>query len=103
MIQTNAMQVIEMRQAYFAFLLDSNQEERAAELKVREHDFLQGIKLYMKGVCLHFHQIKAISRLYMEFSSPYYVYRACQVKLRKSFWITISSSQYSSWMRWPPR
>lgn len=40
-----------MRQAYFAFLLDSNQEERAAELKVREHDFLQGIKLYMKGVC----------------------------------------------------
>ena len=46
-----AAQVIEMRQAYFAFLLDSNQEERAAELKVREHDFLQGIKLYMKGVC----------------------------------------------------
>eukprot|EP00597_Dinobryon_sp_UTEXLB2267_P013909 CAMPEP_0170126096 /NCGR_PEP_ID=MMETSP0020_2-20130122/19456_1 /TAXON_ID=98059 /ORGANISM="Dinobryon sp., Strain UTEXLB2267" /LENGTH=1612 /DNA_ID=CAMNT_0010358929 /DNA_START=619 /DNA_END=5457 /DNA_ORIENTATION=- len=41
--------VIEMRQAYFAFLLESNQEERAAELKVREHDFLQAIKLYMKG------------------------------------------------------
>ena len=58
LIHTYAMQVIEMRQAYFAFLLDSNQEERAAELKVREHDFLQGIKLYMKGVCLHFHQSK---------------------------------------------
>ena len=42
--------VIEMRQAYFSFLLESNQEERAAELKVREHDFLQAIKLYMKGV-----------------------------------------------------
>ena len=59
MIQAIAIQVIEMRQAYFAFLLDSNQEERAAELKVREHDFLQGIKLYMKGVCLHFQPINA--------------------------------------------
>lgn len=39
-----------MRQAYFSFLLESNQEERAAELKAREHDFLQAIKLYMKGV-----------------------------------------------------
>ena len=39
-----------MRQAYYSYLLDSNQEERAAELKVREHDFLQAIKLYMKGV-----------------------------------------------------
>jgi intraflagellar transport protein 172 len=40
---------IEMRQAYFQYLLDSSQEERAAELKVRECDFHQAINLYMKG------------------------------------------------------
>jgi intraflagellar transport protein 172 len=41
--------VIEMRQAYFQYLLDTNQDERAAELKVRECDFVQGINLYLKG------------------------------------------------------
>lgn len=40
---------IEMRQAYFTYLLDTNQEERAAALKVRENDFMQAINLYLKG------------------------------------------------------
>ncbi len=41
--------VIEMRQAYFQYLLDTNQDESAAALKVREYDFIQGINLYLKG------------------------------------------------------
>ena len=40
---------IEMRQAHFQYLLDTNQEERAAALKVRECDFMQAINLYLKG------------------------------------------------------
>lgn len=47
--QAKHPEVIEMRQAYFQFLLDSNQEEKAAALKVHEHDFVQAINLYMKG------------------------------------------------------
>ncbi|RYH28435.1 hypothetical protein EON65_12160 [archaeon] len=39
----------EMRQAYFQYLLDSNQEDKAAALKVKECDFVQAINLYMKG------------------------------------------------------
>jgi intraflagellar transport protein 172 len=42
-------EAIEMRQAYFQLLLDTNQEERAAALKVRECDFTQAINLYLKG------------------------------------------------------
>ena len=39
----------EMRQAYFQYLLDTRQEERAAGLKVREGEHLEAIELYMKG------------------------------------------------------
>jgi len=39
----------EMRQKYFQYLLDTNQEERAASLKEREGDFIQAINLYLKG------------------------------------------------------
>jgi len=42
-------EAIEMRQAYFQYLLDSNQEEQAAALKEQECDFDQAIKLYLKG------------------------------------------------------
>ena len=42
--------VIEMKQSYYSYLLDTNQEEKAAALKVREHDFLQAINLYLKGM-----------------------------------------------------
>ena len=41
---------IEMKQAYYSYLLDTNQEEKAASLKVKEHDFLQAINLYLKGM-----------------------------------------------------
>lgn len=40
---------VEMRQTYFQYLLDTNQEERAAALKVREGDFMQAINLFLKG------------------------------------------------------
>ena len=80
-----AAQVIEMRQAYFAFLLDSNQEERAAELKVREHDFLQGIKLYMKGVCtvLSFREPEPDPSDLSVCLSAECDCRACRAKLRR--------------------
>jgi intraflagellar transport protein 172 len=39
----------EMRQAYFSYLLDTNQEEQAAALKEKEMDFVQAINLYLKG------------------------------------------------------
>ena len=39
----------EMRQAYFQYLLDSNQEEAAAALKDKEGDCIQAINLYLKG------------------------------------------------------
>lgn len=42
-------EAIEMRQAYFQYLLDSNQEERAAALKEREMDYIAAINLYLKG------------------------------------------------------
>ena len=38
-----------MRRAYFQYLLDTNQEDRAAALKEREMDFVQAINLYLKG------------------------------------------------------
>lgn len=47
--QAKRPDAIEMRQAYFQYLLDSNQEERAASLKERECDFIQAINLYLKG------------------------------------------------------
>lgn len=47
--QTRHPEAIEMRQAYFQYLLDTNQEERAAALKERECDFIQAINLYLKG------------------------------------------------------
>jgi intraflagellar transport protein 172 len=40
---------IEMRRAYFQYLLDTNQEEQAASLKEREKDFIQAINLYLKA------------------------------------------------------
>eukprot|EP01041_Mallomonas_annulata_P001132 gene1132-2194_t len=42
-------ELVEMRQAYFQYLLDTNQEEQAAALKVHECDFTQAIQLYLKG------------------------------------------------------
>lgn len=42
-------QALEMRETYFQYLLDTNQEEGAAALKVREGDFTQAINLYLKG------------------------------------------------------
>ena len=39
----------EMRQAYFQYLLDSNQEEAAAALKDKEGYYIQAINLYLKG------------------------------------------------------
>lgn len=42
-------EALEMRQAYFQYLLDSNQDEKAAELKLDENDFLQAINLFLKA------------------------------------------------------
>lgn len=42
-------EAIEMRQAHFQYLLDTNQEEEAAELKEKECDFVQAINLYLKA------------------------------------------------------
>lgn len=47
--QSKHRDAIEMRQAYFQYLLDTNQEEQAAALKERECDFIQAINLYLKG------------------------------------------------------
>lgn len=47
--QNHHPEASEMRQSYFQYLLDSNQEERAAALKEREGDFIQAINLYLKG------------------------------------------------------
>jgi intraflagellar transport protein 172 len=47
--QSRRSDAIEMRQAYFRYLLDTNQEEQAAALKERECDFVQSITLYLKG------------------------------------------------------
>jgi len=45
---------IEMKQAYYSYLIDTNQEDKAAALKVKEHDFIQAINLYLKGKKLFF-------------------------------------------------
>jgi intraflagellar transport protein 172 len=47
--QNRHRDVAEMRHSYYQHLLDTNQEERAAALKVREGDFMQAINLYLKG------------------------------------------------------
>ena len=47
--QSRLPEAIEMRQAYFQYLLDTNQEEQAAALKERESDFIQSINLYLKA------------------------------------------------------
>lgn len=39
----------DMRMAYFQYLLDSNQEEKAAVLKEQEYDFQQAVNLYLKA------------------------------------------------------
>jgi intraflagellar transport protein 172 len=39
----------EMRQAYYQYLLDNNQEEGAAALKEKEHDYITAINLYLKA------------------------------------------------------
>lgn len=38
-----------MRQAYFQYLVDTDQYEKAGSLKVKECDFVQAINLYLKG------------------------------------------------------
>lgn len=40
---------ITMRKEYFQYLLDTNQEEKAAALKEKEGEFTQAISLYIKG------------------------------------------------------
>lgn len=47
--QAKHPEAIEMRQAFFQYLLDTNQEEKAAMLKVRECDFVQAVNLFLKG------------------------------------------------------
>lgn len=47
--QTRHPDTVEMRQAYFQHLLDTNQEEQAAKLKEHEGDYVQAINLYLKG------------------------------------------------------
>ena len=47
--QNRHSSAITMRQEYFQYLLDTNQEERAAQLKEKEGDFMQAINLYIKG------------------------------------------------------
>ncbi len=47
--QAKRPEATEMRQTYFQYLLDSNQEDQAAALKEREGDFIQAISLYLKG------------------------------------------------------
>ena len=73
-----------MRQAYYSYLLDSNQEERAAELKVREHDFLQAIKLYMKGVRSLFLPSKVVF-WYYNYGVEFICRRVCPERQRRLF------------------
>lgn len=47
--QSRLPEASEMRQAYFQYLLDTNQEEQAAALKEREGDFIQSVNLYLKA------------------------------------------------------
>jgi intraflagellar transport protein 172 len=46
---TKHPKVYEMRQAYFQYLIDTDQNEKAAILKVKECDFIQAINLFLKG------------------------------------------------------
>lgn len=40
---------MELKANYFQWLLDTNQEEKAGEVKENEGDFLGAIQLYLKG------------------------------------------------------
>lgn len=46
---TKFPRLAEMRQAHFQYLLDTDQNEKAALLKVKECDFVQGVNLFLKG------------------------------------------------------
>lgn len=41
--------VHDMRQAYFAYLIDSNQQEKAADMKVDERDYVKAVSLYLEA------------------------------------------------------
>ena len=45
----NHPDVMELKANYFQWLLDTNQEEKAGEVKENEGDFLGAINLYLKG------------------------------------------------------
>ena len=47
--QASHPEVEQMKTDYFAYLRDSGQEERAAELKAAEGDYVTAINLYLKG------------------------------------------------------
>jgi intraflagellar transport protein 172 len=42
-------EAVEMRQAHFQYLLDTNQEQQAAAMKDREGDYIQAINLFLKA------------------------------------------------------
>ena len=46
----NHPDVKELKQNYFQWLLDTNQEGKAAEVKEHEGDFIYSITLYLKGI-----------------------------------------------------
>lgn len=45
----NHPDVKELKANYFQWLLDTNQEQKAAEVKENEGDFVGAIQLYLKG------------------------------------------------------
>lgn len=47
--QSRHSNVVDMRKEYFQYLLDTNQEEKAASVKEKEGEFVQAINLYLKG------------------------------------------------------
>lgn len=47
--QSRLPEAYEMRQAYFQYLVETNQEEQAAALKEREGDYIQSVNLYLKA------------------------------------------------------
>ena len=46
---TKHPRLYEMRQAYFQYLIETDQNEKAALLKVKESDFIQAVNLFLKG------------------------------------------------------
>lgn len=47
--KTNHPEVREYKKNYFDWLLETNQEAKAAEVKEREGDYITAIGLYLKG------------------------------------------------------